>query len=379
MRKYRYYVLALVVVVLVVAYVYKGRMQSVPATVSDTTKSFQIGVIEPLTGMVAYLGEQNKKGVDLAKEILEAELPETRVNLLHEDSLYTPKGGLDAYQKLRAGNKLDAIITFASPISIALRPVANGDGVLQVAVSTSAKSFASPKDLSVRVSATTDKEITPAVKFMHDKGFQKLAVLYMQNEIGESVHNSLLAEAPKGGVKVVADEAFPVETTDFRSVLTKIAAGKPDAVYVAGTASHLAHVLEQSSPLSLNAQFMSFRIVEDTTLLKVAGDLANGVIYTYGFDPYSTAPEVLKFVQAYQKRYGELPDGYAAEGYEGVRLTTYALRKCGIQKECLINYFSTLQNHSSIFGPLSFDENGDVNYEFYLKTVKDGKFVRYAP
>lgn len=375
--KYKYLSLVLVVVLVVVGITLVKERRSNPAQ-NIYKNNFTVLAIEPLTGIAAHYGEQSKKGTDLAVQLINQELLDSEIQVVHEDSMYTGKGGLDAYSKVKAAKRPSAVLSFASPVSIALRPVLEADSVLQVAVSSSAKSFASPTDLSVRVSAVTDGEALPAVAYIKRKGYGRVALLQMQDEIGESMADSLRQELAKQSLSPVSSETYTVETVDFRSLLTKIFANSPDVVYVAGTGVHLANILLQSKELGLSAQFMSFRTAEDPVLLSMAGDLASGIVYTYAFDPTGTNPEAQRFVAAYQQKYDELPDGYAAEGYEGLRLAALALDTCGssADRACLVDYFQHLRGYNSVLGTMSFDENGDVTYPFFLKTVRDGKFVR---
>ena len=44
--------------------------------------------------------------------------------------------------------------------------------------------------------------------------------------------------------------------------------------------------------------------------------------------------------------------------------------------ECVQNYLTNLRDYDSVLGKLSFDENGDVYYDFFVKTVRNGEFVR---
>jgi len=54
-----------------------------------------------------------------------------------------------------------------------------------------------------------------------------------------------------------------------------------------------------------------------------------------------------------------------------------AFAECGKDYECIKDYLTNLKNYNSVFGKLSFDNNGDVYYDFFYKTVKDGQFVKY--
>jgi branched-chain amino acid transport system substrate-binding protein len=84
-----------------------------------------------------------------------------------------------------------------------------------------------------------------------------------------------------------------------------------------------------------------------------------------------------KFLDNYFTKYGEFPDGYAAEGYEALGLIVFAFDTCGKDYNCIQNYLLTLKDHNSIFSNMSFDANGDVYYDLILKTIKEGKFVNY--
>lgn len=279
--------------------------------------SIRVGVIESLTGVAAYYGEENRKGVEIALKEIENKYPNLEFEVYHEDSMYTPKGGLDAYNNLKNRYGLDVVITHASPVSLAIQPVAKTDGILQIAVSSSAKNFSTPNDLSFRVSPTTDIEVKVMADFIKSKNYQKISILYFNNDIGVSVAGSLEKELDGSNSAIATKDAFALDATDYRTYLTKAKQANSDALYLIGTAAHLSNILKQASELGIKAQALGFRTVEDPTLIKNAGALAEGFIYTYAFDANDNREETKRFVEAYQNTYNTLPDGYAAEGYEG--------------------------------------------------------------
>jgi branched-chain amino acid transport system substrate-binding protein len=341
---------------------------------------FTIGAIEPLTGVAAAYGERDKRGYELAIEDLERTFPGYQFNLRIEDGQFTPKGSVDAYNKLYSEGNMGALITFGSPQSLAAQPLAKTNNLLHMGVSTSASSFSTPDDLSFRMSPPAEFEMQRLAQLVSELHAGRVAVLYSNNEVGVSVFKAFknltgqLSPAPS----LVAEESFPVETVDFRTSLAKIRDTKPDVVFIAGLAKHVGSVLKQSQEMGLKTQFISFRSAEDPELVRVAGSAAEGLLYTYGFDETAQISEAQKFVDSYKNKFGELPNGYNAEAYMGMRLVGEALVKCSTDTACQQQYLFGLQNHPSVFGPLSFDKNGDVFYPFFLKTIKDGKFVRYA-
>jgi branched-chain amino acid transport system substrate-binding protein len=212
-------------------------------------------------------------------------------------------------------------------------------------------------------------------EFISKFGFKRLGIIYFNNDFGISYKESLKKELSKtqGNVEIVGEEGFLLETSDFRTSLIKIKENNPDAVFIVGTALHYSNILKQAKELNINTQFLSMRSAEDPILIKISGEVAEGLIYTYPFD----STKDLDFVKQFKARYNTIPDAYAAEAYEGFKLTAMAFAECNKDYDCIKDYLTNLKDYNSVFGKLSFDSNGDVYYEYFLKTVKDGQFVKY--
>ncbi len=363
----------IVIIVIGIGWVMDGNNSS-----STKVDLIRVGVIESLSGPAAYYGEQNKKGIDLAIVKLKEKYPKVDFVAMHEDSKYNAKDGLNAYNKLKVDGGIDAVITHGSPVAIAIQPVAAQDKILQMAVSASVADYSSANDLSFRVSPKTDIETKVMAEYLAKQNLQNIGILYYNNDIGVSVARDFTAELGKlnTDVKVVSSESYPLDTNDYRSYLLKVKNLKTDGLYVIGTAAHMSNIIKQARELDIQASVFGFRPTEDPVLLKNLGQLAEGIIYTYGFDTLSTVPPAKQFTADYKQRYSELPDGFAAEGYEGMRLVGEAFAKCGKDNDCIKNFLLNLKDYDSIFGKISFDRNGDILYPFFLKTVKDGKFLR---
>jgi branched-chain amino acid transport system substrate-binding protein len=200
----------------------------------------------------------------------------------------------------------------------------------------------------------------------------------MNNEIGKSMVKSLSQNLDNlaCGVNIVSEEYFDPANADFKPLLGKLPKSENPDFYIAGLSANLANFLKQKSEMGTSGQVYGFRTVEDPSFLPATGALAEGLVYTYAFDPLGSGAGVREFVNAYKSLYGEDPDGFAAEGFEGLMVTVNALQQCGRNDACLQSVFQSWGKVDSVFGPMSFDENGDVAYPFFLKTVKNGKFAR---
>lgn len=340
-------------------------------------ESLKIGVISTLTGAAAYYGESTMKGAEVGLVVAKEKYPDLDIKLFHEDSLFTPKGGIDAYTKLRSTEGIDAVITQASNIGVAVQPLALKDGILQISASVLANNYSTPNDLSFRLTPKGDIEIGPTITYFKEKGIKKIAILGMNNEIGVSLSDSLTKEAAVAGIEIAVKESFAPDATDFKTQLAKIKQSGPEAIYLGTIAAQTAQILKQADELGIQGPFFSYRATEDPNLVKNAPTLASRVIYTNAFDLNSENKETKDFISAWNAEYDEAPNGYAAEAYEAVILTAAAFDECGKDYVCIQKYLEEINNRPSVFGPLSFDVNGDVTYGFFLKTVREGEFVRF--
>jgi branched-chain amino acid transport system substrate-binding protein len=341
---------------------------------SNKSNTFVIGATESLTGAAAYYGDSTKKGIDLAFAEAKIKYPSASFEIYHEDNQFNPKVGVDAYQKLRAEHNIQAIITHTSPASVATAPLSIKDGILQMGVSAASEKYSTPNDLTFRTTIGSDAETAVMSDYIKANCGVSVKIFGMNNEIGVSEVNSMKKHLESKKVSLEFDEMFPVETIDFRSMIIKMKQKtSSNCLFMPALSAHISTFLKQAKELNYTPKLLSFRTIDDPTLIMAAGPLAEGVIYTSAFDPDSTNTETKNFVESYKKTYGSEPDTYGAEGYAGANLVIDAFVKCGKDYDCMYKYLSTLKDTPSVFGNISLDSSGDASYQYFLKIVKDGK------
>ncbi|MEK7185692.1 MAG: ABC transporter substrate-binding protein [Patescibacteria group bacterium] len=342
-------------------------------------KTLNIGALLPFSGPAAFYGDQARMGVELAKEEMAATYPNLNIVVSYEDSFFTPKGGVDGYNKLKNTSGLDAVITGGSPVSMAVAALSKQDDLLQMGIFSATDLYTSPDDLTFRVTTRVSVDLENTIAFYLEKKFSRLAIVYLNNDFGASFRNSLKQkiDQDKLPISVVADEGFLLDASDFRTILLKVKQSNPDVIFIAGTTPHNAKLLVQAKELGIKTQITSVRTIEDPNLFKTAGNAADGVIFTAIFDADSDHQPTKDFIKSFFERYNTTPDTYAAEGYEGMKLTARALAKCtSVDAECLKEVMADLSDHSPMFKDFHFDQNGDPLYALFLKTIKNGQFVK---
>lgn len=337
---------------------------------------YKIGTILPLTGDKAAYGERARKGFELALEDIRKEMPKLKLEILYEDSKFEVKEAVSAYHKLKSIHNIPVVITLSSGVSLAIAPLSNHDKIFQMAIVASTPDYTSPGDFTFRTTARAeveDKELAKAVV----PRYKKVALLYNNNERGIGHRNAIKGEIEKLGGEIVVEEAISPKGRDYRDNLVKIKGKNPEAVYLLTESKNIGIILKQAKELGIEAQFFGTRSTEHREVISIAEEAAEGIIYTFSFDPESTDPLIKDIVERYKIKYGETPDYVFAEAYDALRLTAKSLNKCGAKPDCMKKYLFETKNYKGLLGLLTFDENGDVYYPYRLKTIKNGQFVSY--
>src|SRR5690606_34383728 len=123
------------------------------------------------------------------------------------------------------------------------------------------------------------------------------------------VRHGFVNSFPNDKSVIVVDERFAPETTDFRSLISRVAIQKPDALIIlTQTGRPLGLILKQWAAQNLPIISISttFVAAANPDAAAIAGPLINGVKYmapAYDVD----GEEWQRFLSLYQQEYGKSP------------------------------------------------------------------------
>ncbi len=344
-------------------------------------KEIKIGAILTLTGDAAKYGESVKDGIELARQEKNdlGSIKGRQIKIIYEDSKADPKMAVSAFEKLVEINKVHIIIgPMSSSEVLAVAPLAEKRKVILFTPTASAPSITNAGDYIFR-NVTSDlyegEEL--ALFAYNDLKLKRIAIIYINNDFGIGLKDSFKNKFEKLGGSILEIETFEQGSTDMKSQISKIKRSNPEAVFIVGY-KEMGTILRQVKELRLKTQFLSFSMFEDPEILKIAGDIANGVYYTYrSFETTSDEEVVKKFVDRYKSTYKTEPDIFSALGYDAMRIVAHAMEKGGYSADEVKQTLYSIKNFPAVTGSLSFDKNGDVMQPMGIKVVKDGKFVWY--
>ena len=215
-------ILWIIILILVICLVWWGANKE---SIQTGEEPIKIGAILPLTGKIAKYAEEAKRGIEMAIE----EESDLNLKIIYEDSKSDTKEGVSAYYRIKT-ESVSLIITGASPISIAISPLANQDKVLQMAVFSSVSSYSSPNDFTFRVTTRSEVENKKIASWAIEQGYKKVALLYTNSDWGLSHYEFIKSELEKLGGEIIIEENFLKTDNDFRTQLIKIKEEKPEEI-----------------------------------------------------------------------------------------------------------------------------------------------------
>ncbi|MBB3665191.1 MULTISPECIES: ABC transporter substrate-binding protein [Prauserella salsuginis group] len=185
-------------------------------------------------------------------------------------------------------------------------------------------------DYTYRATAPMASYYDLATEYLADKRLGDVSVLYNATfptfaEIGKG---SLPKQAEQHGLDIISSTPVQSTTQDFTTPVRSIAGEDPDAVVMLLTEPQSVTALTQLRQAGYDGQVMATSVQGGGNLTE-AGKHGEGVIYPTDFSPALTSEKARDFVAAFQERFGQKPDVYAAEGYDGMWWLARAIKASG--------------------------------------------------
>ncbi len=346
-------------------------------------ESIKIGFTAALSGDAAAFGLNMRKGLDLAVQALNKNGGATYAIDSADDRGQANEGVLIA-QRFCSDPSIDIVMGYSfSSIALAAVPVYNDCKlpVLASAVTSPALSNVSPyfhrNVLTDAVQGTIMG--TYAAKTL---GLKTIYVLHQQDDYGIGVANAFADSAQKGGATILGKEAYLLNSSDYRTLLTKVRSTKPDAVFIGGFYTDAAKIAEQARQLGIKAQLLGTDGALNTELMKLGRNAVEGMIVYGMFDPSVATPQTEPFISAYQAAYKDAPSAWAALGYDaGMTLgaaVELAAKSGPVTRESLNTALGQVKDVPGVTGPTTFAPSGDRSGTLYFITVSGGKFALAA-
>lgn len=286
-------------------------------------ETIKIGVLTPLSGTYAGIGQQVRWGIDQSVEEINAAggIAGRQIELVYEDSEANPAVAVTKAEKLFTVDNVDFLTgTVNSGATLAVGQVADrADKLIATTVSFSdaiTGSGCSPNVFRVNARAGQQSEAL-AAWLKQEKPGAKVYYLGPDYEMGRSTVAAFKGRAESVGATSTGEVFAPLDSKDYSQYFGQLRAARPDVLYtsVAG-----------NDTVRLFTQMNDFGVSEGLTILGASGTVtaqninaigaaAEGFITGVGYSVLIDSPENKAFVEAFRERNGADPDLYGADSY----------------------------------------------------------------
>ncbi|WP_287125458.1 ABC transporter substrate-binding protein [Desulfobacter sp.] len=350
---------------------------------------YKIGGIFSVTGSASFLGDPEKKTMEMMVEQINAAggIDGHMLEAVIYDSEGDPAKAVSAVNKLIHKDQVIAIIgPSTTPTTLAIVNFTKRAKVPLISCAAGIK-ITTPVDPWVFKTAQSDLLAVAAVyQQMQAAGIKKIGILTVSNAYGESGKLQLLDQAEKFGIQVILSESFGDKDTDTTTQLAKIKAAGPDAIVCWGTNPGPAVVAKNAKQLKIDIPLYQSHGVGSPKFIELAGDAADGNILPTGkilvtslLDDSDPQKKVLEDYQtAYGNKYSAAVSGFGGYAYDAVKLLAGALKGSGGDKEKIRDNLEATKGYVGATGEFNFtaeDHNGLSPAAFVMVKIKNGTWT----
>ena len=358
----------------------------IPLSWALAESTYKIGGIFSSTGRASFLGDPEKKTMEMLVDEINAAggIDGHPLEAIIYDSEGDPAKAVSAVNKLIHKDKVLAIVgPSTTPTTLA---IVNFVERAQVPLISCAAGVAitSPVKPWVFKTAQSDLLAVAAVyQHMQAKGIKKIGVLTVSNAFGESGKHQLLSQASQFGLEVVQTESFGAKDTDTTTQLTKIKSADPDAIVCWGTNPGPAVVAKNVKQLKMEIPLYQSHGVASPKFIELAGEAAEGIVLPTGkilvtnlLPDGDTQKKILEKYEAdYKNRYQANVSGFGGYAFDAFQLLATALKGSDGDKNKIRSTLESIQDHVGVTGEFNFsakDHNGLSPQAFVMVEIAGG-------
>ncbi len=355
-----------------------------PSTQAQT-KTVTVGITLPLTGADAQSATLIKNGAQMAFDEANEKgtIPGYKIETIVLDSGTATAGQYDPAQAATNTKKLvanTAVVANLGPQMSgegkAMSPILSAGNLATITPSSTNPDITSPKfkdqfrpngkAIYFRT-VTTDAYQGPnmANYYADTLKVKSVYVLDDSGAYGVGIADSFQKQAEARGIKVMGRDQLNPKEADYTTILTKIKAANPDALYYGGVSQAGVKLTKQAYDVIPKMIKGGGDGMVGPEILKGAGFPAAEGWYATIAGPHLLEDPAAKVMMAnFKKKYGTSPDDYTITAYDAAEVIIDSIKRVvasgkpvtreNVRDAIQATKLKTLQ------GEISFDENGDI-------------------
>ena len=346
-----------------------------------------IAHIGPTTGAAAVYGLATERGSQIAAEEINAAGGDIQGRWLSADDTHDAEIAINAYNTVMEDGAQMIIGTTTTTPCIAVGALAYEERVFMLTPSASSTDVTKNKDNVYQVCFTDPAQGTASAQYIAENNLpKKVAVIYNNADAySTGIYQTFVEEAANVGIEVVSKQVFNDSTTDFSVQISDAQEKGAELVFLPIYYTPASQILKAAADKDYKPVF--FGVDGMDGILSIEGfdtSLAEDVILLTPFDATADTEKTKTFVATYQEKWGEVPNQFAADAYDGVYALVEAAKLAGVKTEDKAEdicdaIIAAMQQITvdGITGTMSWDASGAVTKVPAAVVIKDGAYVGF--
>jgi branched-chain amino acid transport system substrate-binding protein len=342
-------------------------------------KEIVIGGYGSLTGTTATFGQSTQKGIEMAFHEVNQKggLLGKKLRLVMEDDQGKPEEAQTVVSRLINRDRVVSVIgENASSRSLAAAPVCQQAKIPMISPSSTNPKVTEVGDYIFRVCFIDPFQGKVMAKFAAETlKVKQVAILRdIKNDYSVGLAEVFTESFEQSGGKVIVNESYSEGDSDFSAQLTSLKEKNPEAIFVPGYYTEVGLIARQARMLGITVPLLGGDGWESPKLWEIGGKALNDCYYSNHYSLEDPSPTVQKFVQAYKKRYQEVPDAVAALSYDAAGILFNAIIKANsAEPQKIRGALASIQNYAGVTGRITIDKKRNALKPAVVLRVKDGK------
>ena len=312
-------------------------LAAVPARADIT-----IGAVLSLTGPGAGLGIPERNTIDVLPKTIAGQT----VHWIVLDDASDPSAAVRDARKLIDEERVDAILGPSTTAnSLALLDPAAASGTPFVSLAGSSSVVEPPEGnrrWAFKLIPSERVATVQIVDHMLAHGWKRLGQMGFANALGDGYINALAAQAKERGIETVAEVRYNPADTSVTPQVLRLLAAKPDAVFVAASASPATTPIIELRNRGYTGPIYTVQGIAGPDALRIGGKALDGVMFSSV--PVLVAEQIapdnpvrepaLAYVRAYEDKYGEGSRSlFGATMWDGFLLVSTAAQRAIVENK----------------------------------------------
>jgi len=330
--------------------------------ISPADAEVRIGAAAPMTGTMAWFGEQHERGVAMAvTELNEAGgLLGQAVEVVVADDYCDGEQGVAAARKLIASGVVFVAGHLCSGAAIPASQLYQEAGLIMISGTATNPKLTEQGFRNVfRVVNRDSEQARLAGDHLAEHwGDAKIAILHDGTVYGQDLAEATKQQLNQRGIKEAQFGQITPGQPEYTGIVSGLEGAGIEVLFYGGYTAEAALIARHSQDRDYDLQLLGGDNLNGEYFLQVAGPGAEGVRFVSMADPRTheaAAPIVARF-----RAEGYEPEGFTLYGYAVVQVWTQAVEKAGtFDAEAVVEALRH-NEFDTVLGRLGFDDKGDV-------------------